>query len=163
MPTLQQISRHPARSRRNFPLEFGWQSRTRPASKGIGLVVADVTDRFAQVHRLHAFDGVMPPVAVALLPIQRRTPLIGSNAVPSVRKPQAGCAVTVVTHEFQILAVGHQAGGQAKSFEINLVTWSLVVERKALTCKPDAVDAFGEAAPLPGRDRRPSRVVTLLG
>src|SRR5664280_3221392 len=105
-PALQQISRHPARSRRNFPFEFSWESRSRPARKGVGLVIADMSNRFVQVEWLHTLNGVMPPLAIALLPVQRSAQLIVTNAVPAVRKPQLGCAVAVVAYEFEILAVG---------------------------------------------------------
>src|SRR5664279_4967321 len=152
MTALQQISRYPARSRRNFPFEFSWESRSRPARKGVSLVIADMSNRFAQFQWLHAFDGVMPPLAIALLPVQRSAPLIVANPVPAVRKPQLGCAVTVVAHEFQILAVGHQPGGHAESFEIHIVTRTLVVEPEALACKTYAVDPLVEAPPLRGGD-----------
>src|ERR1035438_2075510 len=109
-----------------------------------------MSNRFAQFQWLHAFDGVMPPLAIALLPVQRSAPLIVANPVPAIRKPQLGRAVAVVAHEFEILAVGHQPGGQAESFQINIVTWTLVVEREAFARKTYAVDSFVEAAPLHG-------------
>src|ERR1035441_10876639 len=90
MTALQQIPRHPARSRRNFPFEFSWESRSRPARKGVGLVIADMTNRLAQFQWLHAFDGVMPPLAIPLLPVQRSAPLIVANAVPAIGEPQLG-------------------------------------------------------------------------
>src|SRR5664280_2284043 len=152
-PALETVSCHPARSRRNFPFEFSWESRSRPARKGVGLVIADMSNRFVQVEWLHAFDGVMPPLAISLLPVQRSAPLIVANTVPSIRKPQLGCAVTVVAHEFEILTVGHQPGGQAESFQINIVPRTFVVEPEAVACKTYAVDPFVEAAPLRRRDR----------
>src|SRR5664280_3483126 len=112
-----------------------------------------MSNRFAQFQWLHAFDGVMPPLAIALLPVQRSAPLIVANPVPAIGEPQLGCAVTVVAHEFQILAVGHQPRGQAKSFQVNIVPRTLVVEREALACKTDAIDPFVEAPPLHRRDR----------
>src|SRR5664279_449978 len=164
MTALQQISRHPARSRRNFPFEFSWESGSRPARKGVGLVIADVTNRLAQFQWLHTLNGVMPPLAIALLPVQRSAPLIVANPVPAVRKPQLGGAVSVVAYEFEILAVDHQPRGQAKSFQINIVPRTLVVEREALACKTDAIDPFVEAPPLRGGDGgRGTPCMTLLG
>src|ERR1019366_5239317 len=58
----------------------------------------------------------------------------------------------VVAHEFQILAVGHQPRGQAKLFQVNIVTGAFVVEREAFACETYAVSPFVEAAPLDGRD-----------
>src|ERR1019366_8883139 len=133
-----------------------------PARKGVGLVITDVTNGFAQLQRFHAFDGVVPPLAITLFPIQWSAPLIVANAVPAIGKPHLGGAVAVVAHEFQILAVGHQAGGHAESFQINVVTRAFVVEGEALARKTYAVDAFVEAAPLQGRNGDTLGVATFL-
>ena len=72
---------------REFPLRFCRQPLAYPAGEGIGLVIADVTDRLRGSERplpRQRHDGPLP---VALFPVERRRPP-GSLALgPAVGEP----------------------------------------------------------------------------
>ena len=131
--TLKKIALHSTSLRGNFPLRLGRQSCSRPAGKRIRLVVTHMAHRLFGANRPHAVQRVMPPLAVALLPIQRSAPLVRARAVPAVRQPQCWRFIPAAAHELQILAVGHQPRRQPKRLQIYVVPRALVVECESVT------------------------------
>src|ERR1700691_4054712 len=95
----------------HLPLSFGGKARSRPASKGVCLVVRDVRYGFVRSQWLSAIQGEDVPTVSTSGPIQRRLAALDLVHGPTVREPKAGATVSVVFHERQPLSGSNQAVG----------------------------------------------------
>src|SRR5262249_18307133 len=128
----------------SFPLRLGRQPGPGPAGEGVGLVVADMTDRLLQTHPPVPCQGALGPGAACQLPIERRRPTACLPCGPAVGEPELGTLVAAVTHEFQILAVRYQAIGELKTVHERAVSGRLVVESELLSLVSQPGDALRE-------------------
>src|SRR6185437_3896471 len=75
-------------ARRDLPFGLCRQPLPGPARKRIGLVKADVTNRFRRIDRPLAGQREDAPFAVVAPPIERRSPALLLYASPAVRQPE---------------------------------------------------------------------------
>src|SRR3954467_2671867 len=102
---LEKIAANRIGSRGDFPFGFRREARARPLRVCVGFVIANVTDRFVPLDATPAGECVVPPLTIALLPVQRGIPAVGGELVPSVRQPKLSVLVATIADEFEILAI----------------------------------------------------------
>ena len=93
--------------RGGLPLGLGRQAGARPTREGIRFVPADVADWPVGIECRKAAQRHLPPLAVTLLPVQRRGPALGLHLGPAVRHPQRRGAIPAVAHEVEPLGVAN--------------------------------------------------------
>ena len=135
-----------------FPLGFGGQTGAGPTGERVGFVPADVRNRALGIERLHPVEREDAPVAVARLPIDRRTPPTTLHGVPAVGHPQLRALVAAVADELEPLALGDEARRDRIRLQQHVVTGTLVVEGELVAGVADAHDAARVLGP--SRDRR---------
>ena len=114
-----------------FPFGFRWKARAGPAGKCIGLIATDMHHRRGGIDRHRSAQGVAPPLAVLLPPIQRRIPAFALRAGPAIHKPQRLIGVTARLHEGDPVAVADRAVGKLIGREIRLMARHFAVIGKA--------------------------------
>src|SRR5437868_2076776 len=112
-----------------LPLGFGRKPRSGPAGEGVGLVIADVSDRSRPV-------DLAPPAerkfAAVLVPVERRFDPFALDPVPSFAEPQGRRAIAVVAHELAPFLIGDPLASELMEREENAVLRSLGIKREAL-------------------------------
>jgi hypothetical protein len=132
---------------RVFPLGLGREARAAPSCEGVGLVVADVTDRLRGIDRPHASQCEQRPTGTVGFPVQRRLPLVRLDSCPPVREPEVGARIPVVLDERQPVGTRRRAIGERERLQEHDVTRGLVVEREAATLVTDLDQAAGVVHP----------------
>ncbi len=117
-----------------------------------------MADGLVRVDRAQPIQRHLPPVAVALLPVERRLPALALHGGPAIGEPELRALVPTIRHELQVVPVGGQARGQPERLEELPVTRPFVVEGEAVERvagprMPDPGDAFREGHPLERRHR----------
>src|SRR4051812_35059682 len=114
-----------------FPFSFRREPRARPLCVGVSFVVAHVANRFVEPNAPPAGQRVIPPLAIALLPVKGRVPRVRGELIPTIREPKLRVLVAAIVDELEILAISHAAGSKLERLQVNLVARLLVVEREA--------------------------------
>ena len=131
----------------DFPFRFARQPRTGPACEGIGLVIADVTDRCLQVQRAQATKGHLVPAGVLAQPVQRSVPAGLLDQVPAVRQPQLRAGITAVSDERQVFAVAHQSFGKLEILDELAMSRGFAIEGEIAAGMPDVLHTAGVFMP----------------
>src|SRR3546814_6500058 len=93
-----------------LPFGLARQAHAGPARKRIGFVEADVHHRCLRVERQPSTECKS---AVQILgPVQRPLPTMLLHRTPALGQPQQWIAVTTLSNELAILAIGYQPIGQ---------------------------------------------------
>src|SRR5438270_11296013 len=125
---LQKIAAHRLCGCGDFPFGFSCEARARPLRVCVGFVIAHVANWFVGLHPAPAGECVIPPLTVALLPIERCGPLICGESIPTVGEPKLRAPVAAVVNEFEIFATAHAAGSKLECLQINFVARLFVIE-----------------------------------
>src|SRR3954469_19347350 len=150
--TLEKISAHRLGGSGYFPFGFSREPRACPLRVGISLVVANVAYRFIWLDAPPPRQRVIPPLAIALLPVQGGIPAVGGELVPSVGEPKLGMLVAAIADEFEILAIRHAAGSKLEGLQVDVVARLFVIECETCTgCVANLVNAFATRLPLQRR------------
>src|SRR5438270_12073033 len=99
---LQEIAAYRLSRSREFPFAFGCEAGARPLRVCVGFVIAHVANRFIGLNSPPAGECVIPPLTVALLPIERCGPLICGELIPTVGEPKLRALVAAVVDKFEI-------------------------------------------------------------
>src|SRR5450432_1853172 len=133
--------------RSNLPFGFCGETCICPTCIGIGLIVADMADRFGFINLAQSRERHRPPITIALLPIQRSLPLLRTHGIPAFREPQEGILIAAILYELQVLAICDQARGQLEGLQELPVSWSFIIKRKSLALMSDPIDPFRKGDP----------------
>src|SRR5439155_7778285 len=115
---------------------------------------AHVANGCVEIERAQAAERVLEPLAVALEPVERRTPTVRMRGVPAFRQPKFRALVAFVPHEREELAVRRRPRRELEALEENAVTRALVVEREPLARMADLGRA--RLVPVPAQRGRAS-------
>src|SRR5437870_4515216 len=112
--------------RRDFPFFLERKPRAAPSRIRISFVVAHMAHWPGGIEFFHPAKCELKPSSIALFPIQRRIPALRANHVPSIGEPKLGPAITTITHEFQVLGIRDQRGGDPERPQEHFVLWPCI-------------------------------------
>ncbi len=118
-----------------LPFLLGRQPCARPARVGIGLVVADVTDRGMLVNRAPA--GQREFLLQRFRPVERPVPAFTHDCCPAIRQPELGLRICTVVDEVSIFGVCDQPVADRVLVDNHRVPWRLVVETETVRARTD--------------------------
>src|SRR4029077_10056479 len=99
----------------------------------------------------------IPPFAIALDPIQRRTPVLLIDGLPAEGQPKFGTRITVVSHALEILAIRNQPIREGEWQYQCAMPRQFVVVTKIISVVPDRDRRFIKLNKL-GGSRPPAAV-----
>ena len=73
------------------------------------------------------------PLAIMLLPIDRRLPILLLNFLPAGRVPPTKILITTGVNEFEILAVAYGRSIEKEVLQKDRMLWLLVIESEIIT------------------------------
>src|SRR5262249_56418673 len=112
---------------RTAPSARGGGTPPGPARVGVGIERAQVEARIARAQWSHAGEREAPPLAVALLPVERGAPAARAGRGEAVREPELRPRIAPVADEGQVLGVGHRARRDLEGLDEDPVARRLVV------------------------------------
>src|ERR1044072_1571563 len=125
-----------------FPFKFCWQSHTFPGGISSGFIKADMAYRLVQAQGLQPLPGVMHPLSVYIMPVQRSRYLLRLDPVPALSMPMAEIAVAAIFHKGQVLAVGHQLCADRIRLQENPMALQLIIKTETIALVSYFVYAF---------------------
>src|SRR5882724_11925174 len=151
---LDEIAGERKIGRRRLPFRFSGQARTGPARVSIGFEITHVADRLGRIYFAQTGESEAEPLAIALLPIQRRSPLLVIDRGPAKRQPELGAFVTAIFHELQIFAIRDESRREFKLFQKYAMPRSFVVKSKIISLMANGISPFLKNAPAQWGERR---------
>src|SRR5439155_12732894 len=147
MAAVTEIAGERELARRDFPFGLGRQALARPAGEGVGLVEADMAERFGRVDRALARQGEDAPLAVIAMPVERRLPALLLHRRPALRQPEFRPTIAALGDEFEIVSATDRLGGEAERLEPDLVARPLIVECETRAGMADLIEPAVEFDP----------------
>src|ERR1019366_1317557 len=117
--------------RRGFPLGLARQAPAGPAAPRIGLVPADVRDRFGLRHARQSAEAVLQHAMPPLIDVARRPPRMALDPGPAVLVPMRTIVVAAILDKLAVLRPRDRLGVDLELGDRDRMRLALLVEAKA--------------------------------